>query len=176
MTYPFKREPEYNESEFSILQHKAIEEIMELKLQNNREESLKMSQAWIDKTNTYHKLEEERSTLAGLSKLYYLLACDLEYLDKKERLIQYLEKSIAWMQKCCNLEFSSIYQEELAGILFHYATHLNEVDQTEKALSEAHKGLHILESLIGQLGDDFNLRLSDNRTVVKEFINELLSS
>ncbi len=176
MAYPFKREPELNESEFSILQHKAIEEIMELKFQNNREESLKLSLEWVEKTNAYHRQEEKRSTLEGLSKLYYLIACDLNYLEKQEDLMQYHQKSIESMRKCCNLEFSSLYMEELAGGLFQFASLLHEFNQTEKALSEAHESLYILNLLIEQLGDNFNLMLNDNKTAVEEFINELQSS
>lgn len=176
MTYPFKREPEYNESEFSILQHKAIEEIMELKLQNNREESLKISLDWVDKTNAYHKLEEERSTLEGLSQLYYLIACDLNYLNRQADIIQYHEKSIKSMQKCCNLEFSGLYIEALAAGHFQYALHLDEGGQSVKALSEAIKSLDLLNGLREQVDYGFGSSIDDNMKVVEEFIIELQSS
>lgn len=176
MAYPFQREPELSESNFSILQHKAIEEIMDLKLKNKRDESLKISLEWINKSTTYPNINEERSTLEGLSKLYYFVACDLEIQGKSNVALPYHEKSNEIMEKCCSLIYSQLYSEELANGYYLYARKLVESGNIEKALTKAQKSLNLFYYLINQPGYEFNVELEDGKNNVEEFIDELTQS
>jgi len=173
MAYPFQREPEFSESEFSIIQHKAIEEIIALKQLNNREESIKTTLKWIVQTNAYQNLHNERSTLEGLSKLYYFIACDHQALNRPEQSLRYHEKSITAMEKCCAIQFSQLYTEELANGYFQYAKKLEELGHSNRALSEAIKCRQILDSLIQLSNNEFNIEIEENRSIVEEFINEM---
>jgi len=175
MAYPFKREPEISESDFSINQHKAIEEIMYFERKNKIEESLKLSLEWIDNSNAYSNLNVERSSLEGLSKLYYLVACDLKILGRHEESLQFYENSNDTMEKCCAISFSLIYLQILASGYFLYAIQLKKTGQDKKALSEAQKSLQLTDILIEQPGNECNIVLKDNKEVIEEFINELLS-
>jgi hypothetical protein len=175
MSYPFQRDPELSESDFSILQHKAIEEIMDLKLKNKKEESLKISQDWVDRSNAYPNLNQERSTLEGLSKLYYFIACDLEFFERFEEALPFHKKSIDAMEKCCAISFSQLYFEVLAIGHYLYAIQLEQSGKNEIALSEAQKSLQLLDYLIEHPDNEFNNELAENKNLVEEFINDLLN-
>jgi len=175
MSYPFQRDPELSESDFSILQHKAIEEIMDLKLKNKKEDSLKISQDWVDRSNAYPNLNEERSTLEGLSKLYYFIACDLEFFERFEEALPFHKKSIDAMEKCCAISFSQLYFEVLAIGHYLYAIQLEQSGKNEIALSEAQKSLQLLDYLIEHPDNEFNNELAENKNLVEEFINDLLN-
>jgi hypothetical protein len=175
MSYPFQRDPELSESDFSILQHKAIEEIMDLKLKNKKEESLKISQDWVDRSNAYPNLNQERSTLEGLSKLYYFIACDLEFFERFEEALPFHKKSIDAMEKCCAISFSQLYFEVLAISHYLYARQLEQSGKNEIALSEAQKSLQLLDYLIDRPDNEFNNELAENKNLVEEFINDLLN-
>ena len=172
--YPFKREPESSESKFSIKQHEAIEEIMNLKDDNKREDSLKLSLSWVKKSNIYPQLNEERSSLEGLSKLYSFIAVDLMVLEKHEESLPFYQKSIEAMVQCCEKSFSQLYCQELAAAHFQYASQLEFLNQKEKALLEAQKSLQIFNSLIERPFYELDISIEDDKRVVEEFIAELI--
>ena len=173
MEYPFEREPELSESDFSIQQHQSIERIMNLKIDDKREESLKASLSWVEKSINYPFLFSERSTLEGLSRLYSFIVTELEMLEKYDKALIYSEKAIDAMSKCCAFSYSQLYTRELAGDLYQHASLLALLNKNKDALQYAEKSLRVLNIIVDRPDYEPNVNIEDDITNVEEFINEL---
>lgn len=173
MEYPFEKEPELSESDFSIKQHQSIEEIMNLKIDDKRDESLKSSLIWVEKSIHYPFLFIERSTLEGLSRLYSFIVTDLEVSEKYIEALTYSEKAIDAMSKCCALNYSQLYTRDLSGICYQHANLLTLLNKNEDALQYAEKSLKILNSIVNRPDYEPNVNIEDDITNVEEFIYEL---
>ncbi|HUX59359.1 MAG TPA: hypothetical protein VMV77_20470 [Bacteroidales bacterium] len=164
-------ELEISELDFPNLQHKAIEEILNLKANDKREEAHGLSLLWINKSTSYIYIYEDCISLEGLSRIYFFVANDFNSFEKHEEALIFYEKSLKTMEKCCEINSSQTYIHDLAAMHYHYANQLELLNQKAKALLEAQKSLQLLNHLIEQ--SYLGVQIEDEKNDVEKLIANL---